>query len=229
MKRKIAISLTVLAAVLLLSGWACNGSQYHNANRASKQVADDIHEFALTVTRECGVVNGHCMGRLADDEARNLAQWAADASRVSDEFNTQLTAAGTIQGTKSQQILAAFNNLSASINKLNESGALHLRSPESQRTFQTIYASIQASLVILQNIISGTPPQSQNKPSPMVPLQAAVDPELLIAALLSVLKLVAQAKADGSLTDEQLQAAVAAENEDTRKVASDLLAQLGGK
>lgn len=229
MKRKLAVSLTVLTAVLLLSGWACSGGQYHSANRASEQVADDIHEFALTVTRECGAVSGHCTGRLSDDEARSLAQWASDASRVSDEFSAQLKAAGTLEGTKSQVILQAFNNLSVSINKLNETGALHLRSPDSQRTFQTIYASIQSALVILQNIIAGTPPQSQNKPSPMIPLQAAVDPAFALAALLSILKLVAQFKADGSLTDEQIQEAVAAENEDTRKIASDLLTQLGGK
>lgn len=228
MKRKIAVSLTVLTTALLLSGWACSGSQYHKANRASKQVADDIHEFAVTVTRECGVVNGNCTGRLSNEEAKSLAQWAADASRVSDEFNAELKAAGSIEGTQSQKILAAFNNLSVSVNKLNESGALHLRNPDSQKTFQTIYASIQSALVILQSIISGPPPQSENKPSP-VPLRAAVDPAFALAALLSILKLIAQFKADGSLTDEQIQAAVAAENEDTRKITSDLIAKLGGQ
>lgn len=229
MKKKVAISLTVLIAVLLLSGWACSGSQYHKANRASKQVADDIHEFALTVTRECGIVTGNCTGRLSNEEAKSLALWASDASRVSDEFNAQLKAAGAVQGTQSQLILQAFNNLSVSINKLNESGALHLRSPDAQKTFQTIYASIQSALVILQSIVSGAPPQSENKPSPMIPMRAAIDPTLLITAVLSLLKLIAQAKADGSLTDDQLQAAVSAENEDTRAVAADLLSKLGGQ
>lgn len=228
MKRKIAVSLTILTAALLLSGWACSGSQSHNANRASKQVADDIHEFALTVTRECGVVNGNCTGRLSNEEAKSLAQWATDASRLSDELNAQLKAANSLQGSQAQIVLQAFNNLSVSVNRLNESGALHLRNPDSQKTFQTIYASIQSALVILQNIISGQAPQSENKPTPFIPLRAAIDPMLLITALLSVLKLIAQAKADGSLTDEQLQDAVAAENEDTRKIAADLLAQLGG-
>lgn len=211
----------------------CSGTQVHKANRAAKQLADDLHEFESTVEQQCAIVSGHCTGMLADDEAKSLAQLASDATLADDTFVARVKALPP--DTKSApQVAAWFADLTAAIQKLNDQGVTHIKNPQAQQKFALIFQSIQTALGTLANLVQVLQPKtfSQSDPMDYFPVQRAGLDEagiaLLLAAFGSITKLIAQARADGSLSDEQLQDATLSEDEDTRNKAAAFIKQLNG-
>lgn len=219
----------VLATMMVMAG--CSGSQIHKANRTSKQLADDLHEFESQVEQQCAVVNGHCTGILADEEAKSLAQLASDATLADDTLVARVKALPP--DTKSApQIATWFADLTAAVQKLNDQGVTHIKNPAAQQKFALIFQSIQTALGTLADLVQVLQPKvvSQNSPYDQLPVQRAGLDEagiaLLLAAFGSITKLIAQARADGSLTDEQLQDEALAEDEDTRNKAAAFIKQL---
>lgn len=222
----------LLAFAVIMAG--CSGSQVHKANRAAKQIADDLHEFEASVETFCAPLNGHCTGALADDEAKSLAQLASDATAANDTFVGQVK---TLPPTASSapQVTVWFADLTAAIQKLNDQGLTHVKNPQAKANLTLIFQSIQTALGTLSTLLQTVQKPasvSRNIPYDQIPVERgdlnATGITLLLAAFSSITKLIAQARADGSLTDEQLEQATLAEDENTRNKAAAFIKQLNG-
>lgn len=224
MKRLLGVTFCLCMAVLL-SGFACNESDYRKANRAAKQIADDIQEFQIAVKDQCNEINGSCTGELGNAEAVALSKWAIDATKISDELVAQIKLANQAQGTENQRSVQLLNDLSVAVNKLQTDGLLRIKSEKAKKQFDVLYKGLQSAIATLQVLVS------HNSPGPLLPqrpLLAELDASLVMTIFLAALRLVAKFKADGKLTDEEIQAATLAENEETRRMATELINKLSG-
>jgi hypothetical protein len=216
----------ILAMSLTLPAFMCSGSDLHKANRAAKQVADDLHEFEAIVEQQYSV------GQLDKEEARALAQWASDSSLANDAFVAKIKGLSTLNSSNSALVVGWFNDLVGQIDKLNDQGVLHIKSATAKAKFDLIYQSIQTGLTTLQGLLAGlgAQPSHSGLPDPALPVQRAGLDAAGIATLLmafnGIAKLILQARSDGSLTDEQLQQGALDEDADTRNHAAAFIAQL---
>jgi len=219
MTKKLAVPLLAVLAITL-GAWSCNESSYRKANRAAKQLADDIHQFSVTVQTECGAANGHCTGELSDDETRALGTWAMRAAMANDEFIGQIQKTNAFQGPQSEAIVQAFNSLATAIGTSQGQAFLNVKSAKAKKEFQDISNGMQAAVALLQAIIAQQP-----APTP-APQKSGIDPTLAITVIAALAKLIAQWRADGTLTDQQLQQAALAEDADTQNVINGVLNSL---
>lgn len=225
-----AIFGVLLICFAVLMSAACPESSYHKANRAAKQIADDLSEF------EKQVENFHVSGDIDDGEAANLANLAKQAATANDAFVAKLQTIKTIDSKSYAQVVQWIQDLADTIQQLNSQGVLHLKSQKAQHEFAVIYASIDAGLTVIQGLM-GTQQQIKTTPTPMIPnrvplradvaLPAAI--ALAIQAFNALAKLILQYRQDGQLTDAQLQAAAVAEDQDTENHAAAFIASLEKK
>lgn len=231
MKLKRASLIGLLACLtILLSGWACSGTEVHKANRAGKQIADDIHELEAQAEAE------YSLGNLSKDEATALVNLASQASLADDSFEAKVKTLAVLDGSNAAQVTGWLNELVAEVDKLNDEGVLHIKDPKTKAKFDLLYQSISAGLSTLQILLQGlstpNPPTNSTQFPYPAPMHAGLDAEGIAALLMafsSITKLILQARADGSLTDEQLQDAAAVENLDTRAHAAAFVAMVEGK
>lgn len=226
MRRKLAFAGVLVCFALLLSGFSCSSSQFHTANRAAKQIADDLHEFEAQVEAEYNA------GNLDKDEAKNLASLASQGTLADDAFVAKVKGLGKIDTSNSQQVSVWFQDLLGQIAALNDQGVLHIKDEKTKAKFALIFQSINSALTTIQLLLPPGSPEPKPAPVPPPIQQSGLDAAgiaLLLAAFNSVAKLIAQARADGSLTDEALQAAAITENEDTRDHAAAFIASLESK
>jgi hypothetical protein len=220
--RKLMFAGLMVCLALTLSGFYCNESQVHKANRTAKQIADDLHEFEAKVEEQ------YVAGTLDKDEAKNLAQLASDATLADDQFVANLKTLKTLDAANSSLVVGWFQELADSIQKLNADGVLHIKNPKTKANFILLYQGIDAGLSTLRMLLEGLKSEI-----PFGPIQHAqfdsASLSIILMAFNSLAKLILQARKDGSLTDEQLQQGTLDENADTRNHAAAFIKQLEGQ
>jgi hypothetical protein len=212
--RTASFLVLVVAGALSLS--ACPSQEVHNAYRAGKQVSDDLHEFTVTVR------DMHSSGDLSDDETKVLAQFAIDASKADDNFVTRIETVTKLDPSNKAAIADLAKTLVDDVKRLHDEGVLHISNPASKAKVEQIFNKIDLGLEAVKTLLVTL--SSEKIPSKLPPIQgAATGLDLALIAFMKLAQLIAQARKDGSLTDEQLKAAALAENEDTRALAQSLI------
>lgn len=229
--KRFVLPLAIVAGLLMAN--ACSDSDYRKANRAAKQIADDLHEFEAQVEQQylakqtCKQTTtgspDNCFG-LDGDEAANLAQLASQATFADDTFISRVKALKTLDASNSAQVVVWFQEMSNAVKLLNDQGVLHIKNKTARDHFDLIYQSLQTGLSTLSLLLQKT--SGGMTPSSMPPIQRAgmefdaATLALTLAAFNSLANLIVKARADGALTDEQLQQAALDENADTRNHAA---------
>lgn len=206
---KIVAILSILAVALCLAG--CPPSSSHEINRINKQIEDDLNAVVVTAG------SLHDQKAIDDSEAEAIGRAVSDAVDAKRVLNAQLRTLGPVD---SRNIVQVLGWVQAFEQRLTVVGAQvgHVKNPDSQKKLQLAFSAIDAALTSLTALLAAIPTP---------PLKAGLDPAsevaLGLAAFQAIVGLIAKWRADGLLTDAQLQDAMDVENDDTKKRALALI------
>lgn len=221
--------LSVLAAIAVVTmvTAACPSNAIHVLNRTDKQVSDDLSQaeaFAEQLYVQGTKETDTAVGQTEKDDAKAIASFVVEASGDHKVLTAELRALPNVQGSNA---IAAIQYLQAFVAKVHTID-LHLKSKAAQDRANLFFAGFDASVNTLIATLQSIKGASLYSRGPIQ--QAGIDPQSEVALALlawgAIAGLIAKYKSDGALTDQQLQDAADAEDDETKKAA---LAFLVGK
>ncbi|ABF42402.1 hypothetical protein Acid345_3401 [Candidatus Koribacter versatilis Ellin345] len=142
-----AIVPVLILGFLTLILAACNESEYHKATRAAAGIAsglsaaeqetEDLANAKLITFEEAGAVLGEI----------------DDATKVNDEYVSQLKAFTAINVSNRVVLMNWLAAMTGSIERLNSGGVLKIKNPDAKAKLAAIVGGIQASIAILEALV----------------------------------------------------------------------------
>lgn len=215
MKFSNKFSLVGLCVILTLtlSAFFCSGSDLHKANRASKQVSDDLSQCVQAAD------DLYSQKLIDGDDSAAVAQSCSDATPASDKLYDELQQLKTLDASSGPQLLQHFSDLEASIAKIAPTVA-HVKSDKGRAKLTLVANSISAAMATLRALAAAwthTPPVGSQENSlwsqpgeqhilaaDMGPIDSPAGIAFALLGLQWFTALVSKFIADGSLTDDQL-------------------------
>lgn len=206
MKHKIRNTALVVALAVLCGAWACNS---HDINRGNKQISDDISQVQQTSQQ---LFNS---GQIDVDDFKALQNFAIEAADDHKILTSGLRALPDYKGANAAQAIALVQQFVDKVHGAN----LHLKSKDAQNAANLFFTTFDAAIATIENGLGAKPKSQIPDDRPLKAGGTADEIALALAAFGSLWRLLAQWKADGSLTDQQLQDAADAEDDETKKAA----------
>lgn len=209
-KRQVGIALLGVVSLAGLTG--CPSGKLHEINRINKQIEDDLNAVVVTA----GWL--HEQKNIDDSEAAAIGQAVSEAADAKKVLNAQLRTLASVDSSNIAQVLGWVQAFEQKLSAVG-SQAGHVKNPDSQKKLQLAFSAMDAALTTLTALLVGV----QHAPL-KAGFDAASEVALGLAAFQAIVGLLAKWRADGLLTDLQLQDAMDVENDDSKKRALALIA-----
>ncbi len=209
-KRQVGIALLGAVSLAVLTG--CPSGKLREINRINKQIEDDLNAVVVTA------VSLHEQKNIDDSEAAAIGQAVSEAADAKKVLNAQLRTLATVDSSNIAQVLGWVQAFEQKFYAVGLQAG-HVKNPDSQQKLQLAFSAMDAALTTLTALLVGV----QHAPL-KAGFDAAAEVALGLAAFQAIVGLLAKWRADGLLTDLQLQDAMDMENDDTKKRALALIA-----
>ncbi len=139
------------AALLLLclAATGCNDDDVRKAARAADGIAS-----GLAGVQKVNVIlyQGELISK---DETKAIAVLVQQGTLANDEFIAKARTLRDLDPGNKALMLQWFGEVSASLDKLNREGVLHVKNPEAQARLSVAFASVKAGADIIASLLGG--------------------------------------------------------------------------
>jgi hypothetical protein len=142
-----ALLLFVVAVCAALAS-ACSDSEVKQCAKAAAGVSTSLSVF------EQSVETVQQQQLITVDEAIGFEGMIADATRVNDQFVAQVRSAKQLNGPTVALLTVGFQNVAASIDRLEAYGVLHIKNPDAQARLSESLKAVQIALTVVQSFTS---------------------------------------------------------------------------
>lgn len=218
---KSAALACLIVAVLFSAGCPSHNAQ-HELNRVNKEFSDGLSEL------QADTQSLNASKQVSDEDAAAIYHFVSEATADHKVLTAQLRGLPALDGANAAQAVAFVQSFVAKIHNYN----LHVSSDGAQKKVNLFFASFDAGSNSLIALLESLKPAVKTSENPhQDPMKAAIDPESEIAmglmAFSALVKLIGKWKANGALSDQDLQDACDAEDDETNKAALAALQALG--
>jgi hypothetical protein len=158
-KVKTGIASFLLVSCALMT--ACSDNQVKQCADAAAKVSTTLGAFEETVEQV------QTQGLISQDEAISVVTLIGEATKVNDEFVTQVRAAKKLNDPTLATLSTAFEGVTKSVDRLEQEGVLHIKNPDARTKLSIGLQSVRLALTAVKALADLAPKPDGSSTAPV--------------------------------------------------------------